>query len=325
MFFSHVRDDQTAIFVHPHGDYRSVHVTGNFCGWQSPGLPLRRAENGWVGVVESLPRGDLEYKFITDGRWISDPYNLTRRPDGVGGYNSVIPRDGRRGSFHQLSFHSPALGENRPYVLYLPPGYSTSKARFPVLYLLHGALDWEKAWLEKGDFEAIVARLFGEGAVGDLIVVMPRDNGELFRGDHRYADYLARDLVGHIDVELRTLAEPRRRALDGLSTGGFTSVVLGAARRDVYGSIGSMSGSHDARTFETIRANAPAMRAAGQRYRISCGTEEPIRDLCRHVARELGRTDVESEYHEARGGHDWPTWREALPGHLRFHWNNVKG
>jgi enterochelin esterase-like enzyme len=322
LLFSHVRDDGTATFFYPHRDHGSVHVSGSFSGWQSPGHPLRRTEQGWVGDVASVPMGDLEYKLVVDGRWVPDPQNLARRPDGFGGEKSVLHRGEGRGSVHHLSFHSPALGESKGYVVYLPPGYAASSRRFPALYLLHGALDWEKTWVDKGELPQTMDRLRAAGAIGDLIVVMPKDSGELFRGDGRYADYLARDVVGHVDYEFRTLADRRHRALDGLSTGGFTSVVVGGSRHGVWGSVGSMSGCHDGRTFETLRAHAEGMR--GQRYRISCGLHEPHVETCRSVARELGRAGVRADWVEAPGTHDWPLWREALPGHLRFHWENVK-
>lgn len=324
MLYSHVREDGTATFFYPHLDHRSVHVSGSFSGWQSPGHPLHRTEHGWVGEVSAIPMGDVEYKFVVDGRWLPDPRNLVRRPDGFGGESSLLHRGDRRGSVHHLRFHSPALGEERDYVLYLPPGYGAVSRRFPVLYLLHGALDWERTWVEKGDLAQTMDRMRAEGAIGDLIVVMPRESGGLLNGDDRVADLLARDLVGHIDYELRTLSDGRHRALDGLSTGGFTSIVLGAARHHVWRSIGSMSGSLDGRAFDAVRAHAGAMRQSGQRYLISCGSEEPGVEMCRALARELGRHGVGAEHAEVSGIHDWPTWRAALPEHLRFHWENVK-
>jgi enterochelin esterase-like enzyme len=322
LLFSHVREDGTATFHYPHPDHGSVHVAGSFSGWQP--RPLRRTEHGWIGEISDVPVGDVEYKLVVDGRWLPDPLNLVRRPDGLGGESSLLHRGGGRGSAHHLAFHSPALGEMREYAIYLPPGYGAPGRRFPVLHLLHGALDWEKTWLEKGDLANTMDRLRAEGSIGDLVVVMPRENGNLHRGDGRVADFLARDVVGHVDYEFRTLADRRHRALDGLSTGGFTSIVLGAARHAVWRSIGSMSGSLDGRTFEAVRAHAGAMREGGQRYRISCGLEEPGVETCRELARELARRGIGVDLAEAHGIHDWPTWRAALPGHLRFHWENVK-
>lgn len=317
MLHSQVRADGRGVFFFPGRDHHAVEVTGTFSGWRTPGIPLRRMEHGWLVEVDALPPGDVEYKFIVDGRWTLDPLNLAQR-----GENSLLHHGPARGSVHHLRFHSPALGQERGYVVYLPPAADPGR-RFPVLYLLHGALDWERTWLEKGALAGTLDRARAEGAVGDMIVVMPSENGDLFRGDGRVADYLARDVVGHVDYELPTAPEPRRRALDGLSTGGFTSVVLGASRPHVFGSVGSMSGCHDGRTFETLRAHAGSMREGGQRYRISWGRDEPHREDCRAVARELERSGVAVEQAEGPGGHDWPTWRDALWGHLVFHWGNV--
>jgi enterochelin esterase family protein len=317
--FSQVRHDGRLSFFYPARDHQAVEVTGNFSGWRTPGIPLQRDAHGWHAEVEPGPGGDVEYKFITDGRWVTDPLNVSRR-----GENSLLCAGRERGSVYHLRFHSPALDEERGYVVYLPPGHDDGR-RFPVLYLLHGALDWERSWVEKGALATTVDRARSEGAIGDLIVVMPSDNGDLLRGDGRFADYLARDVVGHVDFELPTIAAPHYRALDGLSTGGFTSIVLGVSRSHLYGSIGSMSGSHDERTFATIRAHAGAARAAGQRYRVSFGREEAHREDGRAVVAELQRHGVSAEYAEGPGIHDWPTWRDALWGHVCFHWGNMKG
>jgi enterochelin esterase-like enzyme len=320
LLFSHVREDGSAAFHYPFQDARSVHVTGSFSDWQTPGYPLRRVEHGFYGEVPSVPMGDLEYKLIVDGRWIVDPQNLDRR-----GENSLLHRGHDRGSIHHLKFHSPALDEERDYAIYLPPGHAMSSRRFPVLYLLHGALDWEKTWIERGDLQGTMDRLRHEGAIGEMIVVMPRDNGDLYRGDHRFVDYLSRDLVGHVDYEFRTLADQRHRAIDGLSTGGFTSTILGAFRHFIYRSVGSMSGSHDPRSLEAVESHVGVMREHGQRYRVSRGYEEPGAEICRQVSRALSAGGVSVEHVEAPGDHDWHLWRSALPGHLCFHWQNVKG
>jgi enterochelin esterase-like enzyme len=318
VLFSHVREDGRAVFFFPERDHGSVEVTGSFHGWRSPGVRLERVEHGFLGEYLGVPGGELEYKFIVDGRWVADPLNPVRRGD-----NSLLYRGWERGSVHHLRFRSPALGQDRGYVAYLPPGYASGR-RFPVLYLLHGALDWERTWIEKGSLPSTMDRLRLDGAVGEMIVIMPSDNGDLFRGDGRFVDYLARDLVGHVDHELPTYADARHRALDGLSTGGFTSLVVGAARHHVFRSVGSMSGCHDGRTFDAIRAHAGGMRGASQRYLVSCGRDEPHKDDSRAVARVLGEHGVAAEHTEGLGNHDWPTWRDALWGHVRFHWQNIK-
>jgi enterochelin esterase-like enzyme len=315
MLFSHLRADGSALFFAQAPHAHDVRVTGSFLGWDASGRSMQRTDQGFA-VELPIGRGEHEYKFVIDGRWQPDPLNLRR---GAGD-NSLL--SSTTGTVSHLEFHSPALGERRRYVAYLPPGHTSGK-RFPVLYLLHGALDWERTWLDKGALVDTVEGLRAAGAIGDLIVVMPSENGNMFRSDTRVADYLARDVVGHVDYEFPTLADPRHRALDGLSTGGFTSVLLGAWRPHVFGSIGSMSGCHDPRTFQAIADCAPAMREAGQRHLVSAGHAEPHLGTCRGVHEALQKAGVHSEWLDAPGHHDWPLWRAILGRHLAFHWRNV--
>lgn len=317
MHFSQLRSDGRAVFHFGDHAPRSVFVTGTFCDWRAPGVAMTRFEHGWQAEVDA-GHGDVVYKLVVDGRWTVDPRNLDTVPDGAGGHNSILRRGGHRGTSVHLRFRSPALAEERAYALHLPPGYFESDARHPVLYLLHGALDWEKTWLERGELASTLESLHREG-LRTPIVVMPKESGDLRRGDGRVADFLARDLVGHVDFEYRTLPEAAMRALDGLSTGGFTSLVVGAWRPDVFGSIGSMSGSYDDNAFAVARASAQAIRSAGQRHLLSCGLDEPHLDTCRAMFEELARLGVDARWVDAPGTHDWPVWRELLGAHLRFH------
>jgi enterochelin esterase-like enzyme len=292
----------------------SVSVTGSFCDWASSGVTLARAPRGFEVTVD-VPPGDLTYKLVVDGRWIADPTNLDTSPDGLGGVNSLLRGDGA--GARQLSFFSPALSEDRGYVLVLPRGYATSTQRAPLLVLLHGALDWERTWLDRGAlYEELLAL---EGAGIAPIVACPKEAGGLYRGDSRVVDFLARDLVGHLDVEQRTTPEPGARALDGLSTGGFTSLVVGLERPDVFGGIGSMSGSFEDRAFVVARNRAESARARGQRLLLSCGLGEPHLGTCRAMFDELQGLGVDTTWADTAGPHDWPTWRALLGRHLRHH------
>lgn len=298
---------------------RDVFVTGSFCGWRTPGVAMRRVEGGWSAHVASEGEGDVAYKFVVDGRWLADPTVLAR-DGGHDDANSVLRRGGSRGTTLHLRVDAPTLGERRGLAVYLPPGCGARGRRHPVLYLLHGALDWERTWLDKGGLASTLDALRADGAIGDLIVVMPFENGALHRGDTRVADYLARDVVEQIDGAFPTLAGPRHRALDGLSTGGFTSIVVGAWRPRVFGSVGSMSGSHDDRSHAAIDACSSDMRAAGQRFVVSGGLDEPHLGACRRVADSLAASGLETRWLEAPGGHDWPLWRALLGGHVTHHW-----
>jgi serine protease AprX len=76
----------------------TVQVLGSWDDWRSPGIAARPIEPGfWRTQPMPLPVGRHAYKFLLDGkRWLDDPDNPRKAPDGLGGLNSsvVIPNDG---------------------------------------------------------------------------------------------------------------------------------------------------------------------------------------------------------------------------------------
>jgi hypothetical protein len=65
-----------------------VELVGSFTGW-SP-LPMERWPDGsWVLALD-LPPGEHAYVYLVDGRPVTPPEAVVRRPDGFGGENGVI-------------------------------------------------------------------------------------------------------------------------------------------------------------------------------------------------------------------------------------------
>jgi Glycogen recognition site of AMP-activated protein kinase/Carbohydrate-binding module 48 (Isoamylase N-terminal domain) len=63
-------------------------LSGNFNEWSTLKGLMKRVDGGWLLDVK-LEAGACEYKFITDGRWTTDPDNLIQTNDGAGNVNSV--------------------------------------------------------------------------------------------------------------------------------------------------------------------------------------------------------------------------------------------
>jgi hypothetical protein len=68
-------------------DAKEVFVAGSFNGWSQKSLPMVRKGNKWVATGEAEP-GKVQYKFIVDGAWMTDPANKAIAQDG-GNSNSV--------------------------------------------------------------------------------------------------------------------------------------------------------------------------------------------------------------------------------------------
>jgi len=141
-------------------------------------------------------------------------------------------------------FYSTTLGLGTWYEVVLPPGYAESKQRYPVLYLLHGAMGGAAEWLGVGIHQT-ADQLWTEGAVPPCIIVLPAGGNSYFlnhaNGGPRWGDYIASDVVQQIDANYRTLPDPAHRAIGGLSMGGDGGLQLALHHPDVFGIVGAHS------------------------------------------------------------------------------------
>ena len=119
--------------------------------------------------------------------------------------------------------------------IYLPPCYTASDQRYPVLYLLHGLNNTENQWIELG-VVTTTNTLIAAGAIAPLIIVMPRD-----RLDSRFDPAVVVDLVPYVDQNYRTLADRQHRAIGGLSRGAGWAVHLGLHYPNLFSRIGAHS------------------------------------------------------------------------------------
>lgn len=148
----------------------------------------------------------------------------------------------------ELTFTTPALvGETHLRVL-VPSDFDASgKTRYPVLYLLHGAIDDYKSWTDKGDAEAITKD-------AQLIVVMP-DAGQFGNytnwfndgafGSPEWETFHIGQLIPWVDSHFPTLAKRSGRAVAGLSMGGGGAMSYAARHPGLFVSASSFSGAVD--------------------------------------------------------------------------------
>ena len=75
------------------------------------------------------------------------------------------------GRVERIEYASRVTGNNRPAMVYTPPGYSAER-RYPVLYLLHGIGGNETHWTQFGATDSILDNLIAGGKALPMIVVM---------------------------------------------------------------------------------------------------------------------------------------------------------
>ncbi len=170
--------------------------------------------------------------------------------------NGSLLEIGNRSRFFRAKFYSQWLKEERYFYIYLPPSYDVDiSKRYPVLYLLHGYGGSDESW-KYDNVNFVIDSLIKIGRIVEMIVVMPDADTSFYVNsrDKRkmYEQYIVEDLVNYIDATFRTIPHRETRAIDGVSMGGFGSVLLGMRYFDKFISVGSMMGALDV-PFERVK------------------------------------------------------------------------
>lgn len=162
----------------------------------------------------------------------------------------------------------PWTGGTDPYAtltVYLPPGYSQSTRRYPVLYEVPWTYD---LWAGYVHIAGTLDGLIDGGQMPPVIVAFVAHNGapmpdsecvDSFDGQQHLETYMSQTVVSFMDQTYRTIASPAARALFGFSQGGFCAPMLLLRHPDVFGSAASFSGYFQAglRSVATVNAWRP--------------------------------------------------------------------
>lgn len=174
----------------------------------------------------------------------------------------------RHGTVRTDTVWSQALGARKALVVYLPPSYATERTRrYPVAYYLHGAWGDETNWSKLGKLAEAMDSLVTAG-MPEMIVAMPDGDDSFYTtfnvlvdeptcrrllpkgGDAahdcvawpHYDDYVAFDVVHHVDAKYRTQADRAHRGIGGLSMGGYGAVALALQYPAEFAAAASHSG-----------------------------------------------------------------------------------
>ncbi|HTM92895.1 MAG TPA: glycogen-binding domain-containing protein [Flavisolibacter sp.] len=69
---------------------KQVTLSGSFNGWKQDELLMNKTFNGWE-IPYALGAGNYEYKFIIDGKWITDPANSMSSPGSGNSFLIIDP------------------------------------------------------------------------------------------------------------------------------------------------------------------------------------------------------------------------------------------
>lgn len=205
----------------------------------------------------------------------------------------------------------------RPVAVHLPVCYQRSSARYPAIYLLHGAGADETQWLDVGAATAS-DELTRTGVTKPAILVIPDIDGLPAAAADRF---VIESLLPWVDQHYRTMADARHRSIGGISRGGGTALRVAAARPDLF----SVVGGHSPATGTLSKELVQGLRPYSGRIWLDVGTDDSLAGATASLDQAL-RADGTKDHLEVNpGGHDRTYWRAHTSAYLTFYGTKLKG
>jgi len=347
-------------------DNSSIFIAGSFNGWnpQNKNFQFQKNERGYF-LELSLNAGSYEYK-ITRGGW--DKVECTKEGKDVGNRTLKVDADAvievsvegwkymfasssqpRKSTANKnvriidTAFFIPQLNRTRRVWIYLPPSYSASNKKYPVLYMHDGQNVFDDATSFSGEW-GVDEAIDTLGLKTRECIVVGIDNG----GDKRlneycpydfslngiaannksnvgeggkYVDFLVKTLKPFIDKKYRTLKDSKNTFTAGSSMGGLISMYAVLKYPNVFGGAGVFSPAFwvGPKLFDDIKAKGKKVNAKIYFY---AGDEEgetmvPMTLRAFNEMHKVSKSKM-CEVIRAGGKHNEPRWRIECP--LFYEW-----
>ncbi|MEA2255602.1 MAG: hypothetical protein QOG35_1647 [Solirubrobacteraceae bacterium] len=258
----------------------------------------------------------------------------------------ATPRGVVSGAAERIRFYSPALHQERSYLVYRPPHYAAEVERgmrFPVMYLLHAPPGRPDGYLQAGALGVDVSVMLARHEIHPALYVIPFGKSGTYGNDTEWANSPAGryesfvlDVVRDVDHRFPTLRGRQYRGIAGLSEGGYGAVNIALHHLDEFSVAESWSGYFvQTRTGPFVHAtpaelyaNSPglylphldrAIRRMGLRAYLYQGVKDEIRPFrIRTFGAQLRQAGAYVRWGFFPGGHDWGLWRHQMPHMLRI-------
>lgn len=263
--------------------------------------------------------------------WVSGCHrNMPTRPDHPYVAPGTVQKD--------VVFHSAALNRDMPYRAFLP-AHIEPGSKLPVVYLLHGGNGSFRDWSN----DSTVSNYAAKG----IILVMPEGEFSYYMnaaekpGD-RFEDYIFGDLISDVESRFPAANTRDKRAVIGISMGGFAAIKIALTRPEIFSFVGALSPAVDIthrrfnprRWGEWLRVRTifgPWGSDARQSrdpvalvqiadptrtpyMYVTAGQNEPLLKPDRAFEERLTALHFRHEFRTKPGGHDWNEWNSQISG-----------
>ena len=247
------------------------------------------------------------------------------------------------------TIQSEILGQAMPITVYLPKEFKQNPERhFPVLYLLHGLTDNERAWMDKGQMDRVADELISSGEAQQMVIVMPCAGGADIRNvwngyfnmeGWNYEDYFFNELLPSVEQKYRAGGKREQRAVAGLSMGGGGSVNYAMRHPEKFCACYAMSAWLESNSFlrasdkratdkfsllvEAVdklaavklldamsKEDLNTLRTVA--WFIDCGDDDFLLEQSETLHMKMRHLRIPAQFRVRNGDHNWEYWHNAL-------------
>ncbi|HJW17771.1 MAG TPA: alpha/beta hydrolase-fold protein [Flavisolibacter sp.] len=343
-----------------HKSSEEIYLAGSFNSWNPGNEKYRfKTESGHPSISIDLPTGNYEFK-VTKGSW-----------DKVESGNNAFPSDNRkifvdRDTILNISiehwsdhfpkktiehstsknvhiidsvFYIPQLNRTRRIWIYLPPSYTTSRKKYPVLYMQDGQNVFDAATSGFGEW-GVDEALDTLGNKSQEMIIVAVDNDPVHRineyspydmekygkgeGD-AYVDFLVNTLRPYVNKHFRTKKCGSHNYIAGSSMGGLISFYALIKYPKKFGGAGVFSPAFWITPQLKNIDIEKAKKVKGKIY-FYAGQQESdsmVPDMLSVFEQMLKHSKAKMKtVIRAQGKHNEATWRAEFP--LFYKWLIVK-
>lgn len=308
------------------------------CDISKTSAEFQKDEQGvWEGIYSDVVPGAYRYRFIIDGVTTFDPQKssateagsifMMTSGDDFFAMKEAIPH----GAIAERYYKSETLNEMRRIQIWTPAGFEKSNEKLPVLYLIHGGGDTDKAWPTVGCAGNILDNLLAEGKIEPMLVVMPNANFPNEKTLDRvpiFKDDMMTDIIPFVESNYNVYTDASYRAIMGLSLGGLQTLEMAMFHYNQFDYICPLSsGWWISDTWEKKRGIVDDKEQRGEHlkkigadfnksvklmYFTQGGPEDLAYDNGMETMKLFDEAGIKYKYSERPGGHTWPVWRKDL-------------
>ena len=247
------------------------------------------------------------------------------------------------GSVDTIEMKSQYLKKGIKFVVIQPSNQgqqNNTQVRYPVVYLLNGYdgnyAQWTKTapQLAKTADDLKMIFVYPDGGKSSWYFDSPLDS------NMQYESYIIKELVPYVDANFPTKANPKSRAITGLSMGGHGGLYLAIRHSDVFGAAGSTSGGFDFRPFPkswnlpnilgeyetnqtrwynyTVMRQVELLKNNQLAIIFDCGVDDIFINVNRALHEKLLQLKIDHDYIERSGGHNHAYWRNSIDFQMLF-------